>query len=225
MKIKSEIIWATFLIGTAALSFYLGSTTGSLETRESMRSMIESQTDTINILENKVEQLSEELTSRGIYSYPQANIVTEDNGSTSVVVVTLNGREAIHNLEIESRPTTRNGNGANDNSDEFPPGITANIGTLTAHNPVAFEIEDIGKGIDVDLNFNSRRHQWHQYIRARKTSDGEIKTFWVITNEDMEVIDKHVDTGFPADEDGNLILGKNKKVKFSEIRMSSVFHP
>ena len=225
MKIKSEIIWATFLIGTAALSFYLGSTTGSLETEESMRRMIESQTDTINILENKADQLSEELTSRGIYSYPQANIVTEDDGSTSVVVITLNGREAINNLEIESRASTKNGNGANDNSDEFPPRTTANIGTLTAHNPVAFEIGNFGKGIGIDLIFNSGRHQWHQYIRARKTSDGEIKTFWVITNENMEVIDKHVDTGFPTDKDGNLALGTNKKVKFSEIRMSSVFHP
>lgn len=218
MKLNKDFIWATVLMGTAIFAFYIGSKTERIEIEDDMQSMVKEKSDTIRTLKNKIDQLSEELISRGIFSYPQAHIVKEDD-SSSIVLITLNGKETIPNLEIEKMITY--GNGANNKKKE----LTTNIGNLTPHNPVAFEIREFTKSLTIILEFKSGRKQWHQYITAKKSLEGEIKTFWVITNEDSIVIDKHVDQGFPTDNEEYLILGPNKKVKFREIEINSLFHP
>lgn len=226
MKIKSDLTWAVLLIGTAAISFYLGTRTGTLETEGTLKREVEESTEKITVLENKIDQLSEELRSRGIYSYPQANVVSEKNDDTATVVINLNGKDAIPDLEIERRLITDYSGNADGNFEELEnKGKTTHIGTLSAHNPVAFDIEKFQEELAMDLIFKSERNSWHQYIRARKNEQGEIKTFWIITNGGSEVIDKHIDEGFPTDDEGNIILGKNKKMKYSDIKMNSVFQP
>ncbi|MCY2685936.1 hypothetical protein [Salinimicrobium sp. TH3] len=220
MKVKSEIIWAILLIGSATLAFYLGSRTERIEMEDDVLSIVKEKSDTIRALKIKIGQLSEELTSRGIYSYPQAHIVKEDD-SSSVVLITLNGKETIPDLEIEKMITYENGE--NDKVNERKE-LTTNIGNLTPHNPVAFEIKEFKKSIKIILEFKSGKKQWHQCIIAKKTSQGEIKTFWVLTTEDSMVIDKHVDQGFPTDDEGYLVMGPNKKMKFAEIEFQSIFH-
>lgn len=226
MSLKTEITWAALLLGTAALSFYLGIKAGTWETEENIKERVEEKAKKIKALENKIQQLSEELTSRGIFSYPQASVVSKKGGATATVLVNLNGREPIEDLEIERQIR----------SDDFrePEEISGNsrqsgrktsIGTLTAHNPVAFELENFKNKIAIDLTYKSQRNQWRQYLIAKRSPEGGIKTFWVITNKDSEVIDKHIDDGFPVDSNGDVVLGENKKIKYSEIKMNSIFNP
>lgn len=226
MKVRSDFVWAVLLLGTAVISFFLGARKGRLDTGENFRDRIGEETEKISVLENKVQQLSEELISRGIYSYPQANVISEKDDTTATVVVVLNGRESIPNLKIERKPTE---NFSAENTDTVVQTVRkrtiSNIGNLTAHNPVAFELGTSRDNIDVNLKFISGRNVWHQYIRARKTPDGELKNFWVITNKESEVIDKHIDKGFPLDENGSLVFDPGRTVKYSEVRMNSVFLP
>lgn len=223
MKIKSEIIWSAMLILTAGVFFYLGNKTGTLETEENYRNSIIEKTEKIRALESKIHQMSEELTSRGIYSYPQAAIVSNKKDAAATVLIKLNGRDAIKDLEIQRKIKSENtGAAANHPKSKT---TTSYIGDLTVHNPVAFELDKFEKELAIDLFFKSQRNQWHQYILAKKNENGVIKTFWVITNGDYEVIDKHIDEGFPTDKDGRVIFGETKKVNYSEIRMNSVFNP
>lgn len=222
MKIKSDVIWAGLLIGTAAISIYLGSKGGSFQTEEALIEEIETKNKKIKILENKILQLSEELTSRGIFSYPQANLVTTKEDTITNVVITLNGRDEIDNLEITRKLK---------NNSPFQPEnqkvkvIKVSIGTLNAHNPVNFEIENFQKEILIELKFSSGKDQWNQYIIARKTPAGKIRSFWVITNSESEVIDKHIDEGFPAVNNNIVLPGEDREVKYSEIKMNSHFKP
>lgn len=226
MKIKSDFVWAILLLITAALFFYLGSSTQALEHEEVLAKNIKEKTGRIQVLEYKIEQLSEELTSRGIFSYPQANIIFEKGNSEAKVIIMLNGRDAIPNLEIERNLVTDySGGGDNKLQKLMEKGKRTNIGTLSAHNPVAFDVEKFDDVLAMDLVFNSERNQWQQYIRTKKTSEGDLKTFWVITNKESEVIDKHIDEGYPTNADGEVFLGPNSKVKYSEIRMNSIFRP
>lgn len=226
MKIKSDLVWAILLIVTAVLFFYLGSSTESFENEEVIGSRIEEKTDKIKILEYKIQQLSEELTSRGIYSYPQANLIFEKGDPEAKVLIMLNGRDFIPDLEIERKVITDySGDAEKIFQDTANKGNIFHVGTLNAHNPVAFDVKKFNKKLAMDLVFKSERNLWHQYIRTRKTPDGDLKTFWVITNKDSEVIDKHIDEEFPTDEDGNVHFGAANELKYSEIRMNSIFRP
>lgn len=225
MKVKSEIILAILLMATAVISIYLGFRTGALNSKEDLRIQIEEKTEKIKVLEDKIQQLSQELTSRGIYSYPQASLVPEKGGTAAKVLITLNGREEIKDLEIERRINFDYLNNAGESLEATAnKGKTVFLGTLTAHNPVAFEIENFQKDLAIDLKFKSGRDQWHQYIRTSKTPDG-IKSFWVITNRDSEVIDKHIDPGFPTDVSGSVEFTGNRKVRYADIAMNSIFRP
>lgn len=222
MKIKSDVIWAALLIGTAAISIYLGAKGGTLQTEETLKTEIDKRDKEIKVLKNKIQQLSEELVSRGIFSYPQANIVTTKEDTITNVVITLNGREEIENLEIMRKLQVPEMQNSNTPSSSIR---NVSIGTLNAHNPVNFEVENFEKELLIQLTFKSGRNIWNQYIIARKNSKEEIKTFWVITNSESEVIDKHIDEGFPTQNEVISLPGENREVKYSDIRMSSVFQP
>ncbi|NJW53596.1 hypothetical protein [Salinimicrobium oceani] len=223
MKLRSEIIWAALVIVTAVVSFFIGIETGKLEIEETFNTSLEKKSDKIAALEFKVQQLSEELTSRGIFSYPQASIVSGKNKETATVLINLNGREAIDNLEIERR--IRPDYTSNKTEMPQPKSTRATVGLLNAHHPVMFEVEKFENEIAIDLIFRSKEKKWHQYLRAHKNDQGEIKTFWVITNSESEVIDKHIDEGFPVDKEEHLSFGPEKELKYSEIRMNSIFRP
>lgn len=226
MKLTSEFIWAALLIVTAALFFYLGIKTGSLETEEALNDSIEKKAKEISALERKIHQLSEELTSRGIFSYPQASVISEKTDSAVTVLIHLNGREAIPNLEIERKIMIDDSIPKDGKAKDLSSGGTkTSIGDLHAHNPVAFKVDDFQNQLGIDLFFRSERKQWHQYIRARRTLEGEIKTFWIITNQESEVIDKHMDEGFPVNSTGSISFDANKNIKYSEVRMNSIFRP
>lgn len=223
MKIKSEIIWSVMLLLTAGVFFYLGNKTGTLETEEDFSSTMDLKTEKITALERKIQQMSEELTSRGIYSYPQANLVSDKNDASATVLINLNGRDAIKDLEIVRKIKRDYSNHPEGKLQERGFKTTSsNIGDLNAHNPVTFEIQNFQNELAIDLKFKSQRNQWQQYILARKTN-GKIKTFWVITNGDSQVIDKHIDEGFPTDKDGKVTLWDDREVKYSDLRMNSVF--
>ena len=225
MKIKSDVIWALLLIVIATISFYLGIQTGNFETEKALDITIQQKEEQISGLEQKIHQLSEELTSRGIFSYPQATVMPGKNNSAASVLINLNGKDAIKNLEIERR-LIKDYTDTGISPSDFPRrGTKTSIGTLNAHNPVAFEIGSFKSEMAVDLIYRSQGKKWHQYIRARKTPSGELKTFWVITNDESEVIDKHIDEGFPVNEEGEFTLGANRDLKYSDIRMNSIFHP
>ena len=226
MKLKSDIIWAAVLISTAVLFFYLGTNSGTLSSEKYTEGKNKEQAEKIAVLENKIQQLSEELKSRGIYSHPQANVFMEKGSSATKVLIILNGKDAIPNLQIDRKLLIDSSDDDTGNFEELAgKAKTTHIDVLTAHNPVAFEIDGFKNKIALDLSFKSEDNQWHQYLIGRKTGKGEIKTFWVLTNQDSEVIDKHVDPGFPKDIEGNLLLGKKKKVKYAHIQMNSIFQP
>lgn len=222
MKLRSDIVWAAVLIGTAVISFYLGTRIGSLETKNRIANELNEQAERMKVLENKNQQLSEELKSRGIFSYPQANLVAGKTDAGPKVLILLNGKDAIENLEIKRKV------GSFSSKETTGPSTiekSTHIGTLTAHNPIAFEIENFEKYIFLEFSFRAGGKEWHQYLVGRKTSKGEIKTFWVITDKNSEVIDKHVDPGFPTDNNGNLLLRGEEKIQYSDIPMNSTFIP
>ncbi len=222
MKIKSDVIWAVLLIATAAIAIYLGAKEGSLKTEEAFQAKIETRDKRIRILEDKVQQLSEELTSRGIFSYPQATLVSAKKDTVANVVITLNGREEIRNLEITRKLKL---SGQDHSGIPEKKVRTVSIGTLNAHNPVNFEVENFQKELLIHLVFKSGKNLWNQYIVARKNSRGEIRSFWVITNSEYEVIDKHIDEDFPTEKEYISLPDDNLEVKYSDIKMNSIFKP
>ena len=134
MKKKADLIWAGLLVLTALIFFYLGNKTGSIEAGEDLTNQIQNSNETISALESKLQQLSDELTSRGIYRYPQAHVIAEENDSNATVLINLNGRDAIRNLVIERRLIS-NYSAMTQDPDIQPTSTKASIGTLTAHNP------------------------------------------------------------------------------------------
>lgn len=222
MKLRSDFVWAAILIGTAVISFYLGTRIGSLDTKNRIANELQEQAEKIKVLENKNQQLSEELKSRGVFSYPQANLVAGKTDAGPKVLILLNGKDAIENLEIKRKVGSFSSNPTRGLAKIEK---STHIGTLTAHNPIAFEIENFEKYIFLEFSFRAGGKEWHQYLVGRKTSKGKIKTFWVITDKNSEVIDKHVDQGFPTDNNGNLLLGGDEKLQYSDIRMNSKFVP
>lgn len=220
MHYKSDLVWAVVLIGLAAASFFLGMKKSSLETEAQLKDKLEE----IRLLENKNQQLSEELQSRGVFGYPQANIVSKLQDSVAMVLITLNGKDPIEDLRLK-RKVIYDYSGIEAMAEEDQKGKLADLGTLKPHNPSAFDIPLTGEEVAIHLEYKSKRKQWHQYIRVKKTADGEIRSFWVITNQNSVVIDKHIDPGFPTNREGKVTLWKDSSVDYSELEMNSVFNP
>lgn len=206
------------LLVLLGIAFYLGTLQGTFRAEDEFRTRLEEKAEKIKILRQKNQQLSEELISRGIYSYPQANVVSKTKDSAATVVITLNGKEEIEELEIERNIIANPGekDGSKFESSTY-------FGTLKAHNPAAFNFPMKQNEAGIRLSFKSNDKQWKQYIKVRKTAAGEIKSFWIITNGDSQVIDKHIDEGFPVGEDGKVLLWDDIEVDYSEIRMNSTF--
>ena len=222
MKINSALIWALVTIGLVGTSFLLGSMTGNLKSDEDSES--EQKTEEIKILKEKVDQLTEELTSRGIFSYPQANVITRLQDSGATILITLNGNDPVQDLEV-SRTLLYDYSDLTkqEASESLLKEETTYLGTLKAHNPAAFDVPKMKEEVVVRLRFDSATDHWNQYIRIKRSSGGELKSFWVITNRDSEVIDKHIDEGFPVDETSHVVLWKNKRLAYPDIEMNSIF--
>lgn len=220
MKLKSDLVWAIVLIGLAAASFFLGMKKSSLETEAALEDKLEK----IRLLESKNQQLAEELRSRGIFSYPQANIISKLQDSVATVLITLNGKDPIEDLRLQrkmiydysQRPAMTEGDTR---------GKTFDLGTLKPHNPSAFEIPLSQEEVAIHLEYTSKRKQWHQYIRLKKTKNGKIKSFWVITNQNSVVIDKHIDPAFPTDLEEKVVLWKDQGLNYGDLEMNSIFPP
>ena len=212
------IVLSILFLGLLALSFYLGTLRGNLETEDRFRTQLEELSEEIKILRQKNQQLSEELTSRGIFSYPQANVVSKMRDSAATVVITLNGKDEIEDLVVERSIISGPGE-----ADWTRHEGSTYFGTLKAHNPAAFNIPVKKDEVGIRLSFKTEEKEWQQYIKLRKTADGKIKSFWVITNGDSQVIDKHIDKGFPVDDEGKVRLWNGLRVNYSDIRMNTTF--
>ncbi|MFD0976842.1 hypothetical protein [Salinimicrobium gaetbulicola] len=224
MKINSDFMWSIYLIGVAALFFYFGNLLAVSATEEKFSRKMGEIEEELQVLKKQNQQLSEELTSRGIYSYPQANIVTTKNDSLTSVLITLNGQSPLKDLMLKRNHIYNySGIEAEESDKKIQLKKTSYLGTLKTHNPAGFEITMKEKEAAVKLEYKSDNDQWTQHIRVRKTSDNKPTTFWVITNKNDEVIDKHVDKGFPTEEDGSILLWKDKKIWYSKIEMNSTF--
>ena len=219
MKITSDIIWAVVLLVVAAASFLIGRKKESLKTEELLNEKLEE----IKVLENKNQQLSEELTSRGIYSYPQANIISKKKDSVAMVLISLNGKDPIENLKLR-RNVLADYSTALSSTPERKGKLT-DLGTLKPHNPSAFDIPLEGEEIALQLDFESKKNKWKQYVWIKKSEDGKIKSFWVITNENSVVVDKHIDPGFPLDTEEKVVLSNGQSLDYSELKMNSIFPP
>ena len=220
MKIKSDLVWAIVLIGLAAASFFLGMTQSGLETE----AQLEQKMEEIRLLENKNQQLSEELRSRGVFSYPQANIISKLQDSVAMVLITLNGKDPINDLRL-TRNVIYNYSEAENIQDKAQQGKTSHLGTLRSHNPSAFDIPLDQDEVAILLEYEADKKEWHQHIRIKKTEEGKIKSFWVITNRNSVIIDKHIDPGFPTDPEGNVVLQKGQKIRYSDLELNSLFPP
>ena len=218
MKLNSDFVWALVLIGLAAASFFLGIKKSSLETEDQLHEKLEE----IRLLENKNQQLSEELRSRGIFSYPQANVVSKSQDSVATVLVTLNGKDPIEDLRLKRR-IIYNYSESEATAEESSNGKISHLGTLKAHNPSAFDIPLTKDEVAIHLEYQSKNKQWYQFIRVKKTKEGKIKSFWVITNQNGVIIDKHIDSDFPTDMEGKVILWKETGVDYSGLEMTSIF--
>lgn len=224
MKINSDVIWAVSLVVLGFICFYIGNRVGRIEAGREYRSENEEQQAEIENLLQKNNQLSEELTSRGIYSYPQATIIPEAKDSQATVLITLNGNDPVKNLEIRRKvfyDYSKKGQKELKDSGNISEPIF--LGTLKSHNPATFDIPLTKEEIALVFQFESKKNQWKQHIRLKRLPDGTVKSFWVITNGESEVIDKHIDQGFPTDPDGNIVFWEDRKLKYSEIELNSRF--
>ncbi|MCY2685888.1 hypothetical protein [Salinimicrobium sp. TH3] len=219
MKINSDFVWAIILLGLATAAFLLGMKKGSINAEDQLEKRIEE----IRILENKNQQLSEELRSRGVYSYPQANIISKMQDSIAMVLITLNGKDPIQNLKVR-RKVHYDYSLSKDTLYSQDVKFT-DLGTLKPHNPSAFEIPLPGKEAAVHLEYEANRKQWHQYIWLRKPGNGTIKSFWVITNNNSVIIDRHIDPGFPTNKEGEVVLLKDRSINYADLEMNSIFSP
>jgi hypothetical protein len=219
MKIKADLIWSIVLLGIAIASFLLGMKKSTLKTEDEL----EETRREIRLLESKNQQLSEELMSRGIYSYPQANVVSDGQDAVAMVLITLNGKDAIQNLKLR-REIIFNNSLTSGFKEELT-GKFTDLGTLKPHNPTAFEIPITAKEVALQLNFESKSKKWQQYIWIKRNEVGNIKSFWVITNQNSVIIDKHMDPGFPTDKEGTIMLFKDKQVRYPELELNSIFKP
>lgn len=224
MKIKSEIIWAILLIGTAAISFYMGSRKGESESKKALRTNIEQKAEKITILENKNQQLSEKLISRGIYNYPQASAVSNEENSLLMVLITLNGNDALQNLELRRKIIPNYSNVSTEELAKYKgTDIVSDLGTLKAHQPAALNVPLTSEEIAINLIYRTQDQRWQQHMRFKQAPNGKVRSFWVITNGDSQVIDKHIDEGFPLDSEGNIVFSKDRRIQYSDIRMNSEF--
>lgn len=224
MKINSDFMWSIYLIGIAALFFYFGNMLAVTVTEEKYERKIEEYAELVKVLKRQNQQLSDELTSRGIFSYPQANIISTKNDSLTSVLITLNGQSPLQDLMLKrSHIYNYSKIEMEDAINMVPIKKITHLGTLKTHNPAGFEITMKQNEAAINLVYKSGYDQWTQHIRVRKTPDNKLTTFWVITNKNDEVIDKHVDKGFPTEEDGSILLWKDKKVWYSKIEMNSTF--
>lgn len=219
MKIKSDLVWAIILLALAAISFFLGMKKGSMGAEDQLEDKLEE----IKILESQNQQLSDELSSRGVYSYPQANIMSKPLDSFAMALITLNGKDPIEDLKLRRNMVYNYS--AVDASEAQPKGKLSDLGTLKSHNPSAFEIPLTENEVGIHFEYESNRKKWHQYIRIKRSDDGKIRSFWVLTNDNSVIIDKHIDPGFPTDEAGQVTIWKDQKVDYSDLEMNSIFRP
>ena len=222
MKINSDFKWAVILLIVAVAAFFLGIHKGGLAAED----LLQEQLERIRILEDKNQQLSEELTSRGIFSYPQATIISKPKDSVAMALITLNGKDAIENLTLKRKIFQNYSLVQSSEASGFASMEKSNdLGTLKAHNPSAFDIPLEEREVAVQLDYKTSKNRWHQYIWIKKSGNGKIKTFWIITNGDSQVIDKHIDPAFPVNAEGKVVLWEDSQVDYSEVEMNSTFPP
>ncbi|WP_029038883.1 hypothetical protein [Salinimicrobium xinjiangense] len=217
MKINSDIIWAIILLGLTSITFLLGMKKGSMTAEDQLQDNLEE----IRILQIKNEQLSEELKSRGVYSYPQANVFSKPQEATAMVLITLNGKDPIKNLSLRRKlvPNFSELEHLNFSVDE----ISTDLGTLKPHNPSAFPISLSENELAIQLLFETNRKKWFQYIWLKKQTGDKYSSFWIITNENSVIIDKHIDPDFPTDEEGRINLYKGKSITYPDLELNSIF--
>lgn len=216
MKIKSDFIWAVILIGLTSLSFSLGMKKASMTAED----RLEGKMQEIRLLEKKNEQLSDELKSRGIFSYPQANVVSKPREATVMVIITLNGKDPITNLRL--RRNLLENYSEQEHLQFSGEGTFTDLGTLKPHNPSAFPITISGNELAIKLSFEANHQKWHQYIWLKKQADGKLSSFWIITNKNSVIIDKHIDAGFPTDKNG-IRLSEEQRILYSDLELNSIF--
>ncbi|GAB2777273.1 hypothetical protein [Salinimicrobium soli] len=224
MRINSDFMWSIYLIVVAALFFYFGNLLAVSETEERYTRESEEYTEKIRELERQNQQLSNELTSRGIFSYPQANIVSTQEDSLATILITLNGQSPLEDLTLKRTHVYNYSDINAEDAEKSGHKIrTTHLGTLKTHNPAGFEIPMKDNEVAIELNYEAGDKHWTQTMRVKKTADKGFTTFWVITNKNGEVIDKHVDKEFPTETDEGILLWKDKKVWYSKIEMNSGF--
>lgn len=216
------LLLAAIFVILAVLSTYIAGKRESHQSEEELRTKLQEKDTEIRILNQKNLELTEELASRG--SYPQANVVSKLEHSVATVVVTLNGGYALDNLLLYKNVLPGYSMLSNSEMEDLSQSQNfTDLGSLKAHHPAAFNVPMSRDEVAVHLQFNTRSKQWIQHIRIKKDAEGQIKAFWVLTNGDSEVIDKHIDKGFPVDEDGRISLWQNSKVSYSDIEVNSIF--
>ncbi len=143
-----------------------------------------------------------------------------------MALITLNGQDPIKNLKLRRRVIEDYSQVERDVfTGAGQEGKFTDLGTLKPHNPSAFNIPLNTNEVALQLNYESRQNKWHQYIWIKKSKDGKIRSFWVITNENSLVIDKHLDPDFPVNADGQIKLWQGKSIDYSALEMSSTFPP
>lgn len=224
MKLNSDFMWSVYLIGTAILFFYFGNLLGSSQTKQDLARQIDKKEEEIRILDRENQQLSEQLTSRGIYSYPQASIISGKQDGNLTLLIMLNGQEELKDLVVKRNVIPNYSDITTAEAEEtMPSGRSAYLGSLRPHTPAGFEMSLKNEEAAIEFSFESGKNKWKQIIRAKKTASGNILSFWIITNGNNQVIDKHIDKGFPVEENGSIQLWKDQEVKYSEIGLNSVF--
>lgn len=221
MRLNSDFMWSIYLILVASLFFYFGNIIGVSETKNQISKDLIEKKEEIKILQKQNQQLSEELTSRGIYSYPQASIVSSKNDTLVNILITLNGKSPLTDLKVVRSHIYNYTGVEKEEARKIDPAIkTTNLGTLKTHNPAGFQI-NLKDDAAIHLEYRSGNKKWTQYLRVKNSPEHGISSFWIITNKNDEVIDKHVDEGFPVEDDGSILVWKNKKVRYSDIEMNS----
>lgn len=222
MKLNSDIMWSFYLTGTAILFFCFGNFLGSSQTEKDLAQKMEEKDQKIKLLNQENQQLSEELTSRGILSYPQAGIISGNQEENLSLLIMLNGQKPITNLIVKRKVIPSYSQMSQEEvKNAIPEKNSGNLGVLKPHTPASINIPMKEEEVAVIFNFKSGKKEWSQHLRAKRDPSGKIAAFWVITNGNKVVIDKHIDKNFPLEPDGSILFWKDKKVNYSEIEMNS----
>ena len=91
-----------------------------------------------------------------------------------------------------------------------------NFGKFRKHDGRSRFIDILSDNTALRIYFQSDNNNWIEEMRIVNTPTGR-KTIWYIKDENRNVLEKHIDEGFPVTENGEIVLWSNEIKSFDKI--------